>query len=199
MVAYREILPGFQVFDCGALRAALSPAACADNWRRAKCLACVGCKIGAQHAGEGVRQAQPTAVATRCIRCGKSVTRIIGGIWCASCYNRTREVAKWSNARGDAPAVIGTRLRPVHAIITSTDEAMRDSWYGRPGIRAPSRQGLPLPQKIGDGAYWVEAIMSGDEEFAAYLAHVLPGARVEEIEIGPAFADMHATHSRRTQ
>ena len=98
MVQYREIYPGYIGFDCPALRATLSAANCADNWKHRRCLACNGCPIGAEHAGEN--PAPPVRARLPCVRCGRSDLRLLSRCLCISCYNREREAVKGRNAKG---------------------------------------------------------------------------------------------------
>lgn len=56
-------------------------------------------------------------------------------------------------------------------------------------IRCP---GLPSPVRYGDGGvFWIEATMTGAEEFGAYLGRVLPDAEILDLDVGPTFAEMH--------
>ena len=93
------------MFECqrhqGALR--LTTTTCAGLWHRARRNAeadqirlapCVGCPVGAGHAGAKVRPAAPAqAIDTglSCVRCGQSGgRRLVGSRLCVSCYNRQR-------------------------------------------------------------------------------------------------------------
>jgi hypothetical protein len=111
-VTYYEILPGFRVFNCDGLHAALSPTACADNYIHRKCFACHNCPIGQTHAGKATPSTQDASHRSgECVRCGrKDVRRQIGAALCLSCYNREREVLKGRNRKGAYPRVSAARL-----------------------------------------------------------------------------------------
>ncbi len=90
----------------------------------------------------------------------------------------------------------GQSLRWVSAFVHVRPEAMRSSRYAddrNAPIRCP---GLPLPVRYDNsGVFWIEATMTGVDEFNAYLGRVLPDAEVLEIEISPSFAEMHPNPS----
>lgn len=103
-ISYRELLPGFVVFDCAPLHASLSAKSCAANHAERRNESCVQCAIGRHHAGElgmRVHRAKPTGF---CIRCERRTTRrmLEHGI-CISCYNRQREVLRGRNGKGVRP------------------------------------------------------------------------------------------------
>lgn len=88
----------------------LSPQSCAGLWKRAHKDAvhdaghalqpCLGCAIGAQHAG----MPQPTlpAPACLCAWCGRTSIRLARGL-CISCYNRLKEYVVGRDRRGHLP------------------------------------------------------------------------------------------------
>ena len=105
------------LFTCprhaGGLR--LMPKSCGAMWLRAAkhCAdrsdplhACVGCTIGAAHAGLPTER-QQNACDAICPRCLRSSTKIVKGV-CISCYNREREVRVGRDRRGHVP--ISARL-----------------------------------------------------------------------------------------
>lgn len=118
-------LPG--LFTCarhpGDLQ--ITPATCAGLWARARrspedalvrLAPCVGCQIGAGHAGAPVstRSAPCGSGAAFCARCGGgSARRLIGGRLCMNCYNRGREAQVGRNARGGPP----THHRPLFCAV----------------------------------------------------------------------------------
>ena len=106
---YREMpgLPG-RFFTCDRYRATLSQTACAVRFGKAKAEAratgelylCLGCQIGARHAGVDIGPPQVLGHKT-CVRCFKQARRILRGSICVSCYNREREVERGFNAKGN--------------------------------------------------------------------------------------------------
>ncbi|SRR5258708_5491800 len=75
-------LPGVKNFTCGRMRASMSTAACASNWRLAndqqdpRRERCRGCAVGALHAGEADINPSPlrsTKTCARCHRVGSSI------------------------------------------------------------------------------------------------------------------------------
>lgn len=119
-----------------------------------------------------------------------------GGIWCLSCFNRTREVAEWRNARHGPPAHAGRTLRWVYALLRVPAEAMLASRYRINRQCAPRRPGLPNPTEYADGGvFWVSTIMAGADEFEAWRMRTLPDAEVLELEVCPTFAEIHSTPS----
>jgi hypothetical protein len=109
--------PQDELFTCprhaGGLR--LMPKSCGAMWlRAAKHCAdrsdplhpCVGCAIGANHAGQPPERSQSSCDVV-CPRCMRSATKIVKGV-CVSCYNREREVRIGRDRRGHVP--ISARL-----------------------------------------------------------------------------------------
>lgn len=138
-----------ELFECprhtGHLR--LSPAACAQNWRRAKKAApwdalrvCRGCEIGAGHAGEAPTPAAPTD--RECLRCGATDKRLVRDQICISCYNRERELLTGRYRRQAPPQglqvmqlrvyVVG-QPAPLHVHAASLAEALRVAARRQPG------------------------------------------------------------------
>lgn len=105
-------VPG-RYFRCDAMRASLAETRCASMYREAKRLPsgacsslekCIGCEIGALHAGDENVQRKTSAVgALTCARCREHTARLVVGGICVSCYNRQREVEKGRNAKGVPP------------------------------------------------------------------------------------------------
>jgi hypothetical protein len=115
--------PGLKFFRCEAYRATLTMGGCAGRWREAQTAtgeradrvsACRGCPIGAAHAGFAPVHYSAWFGEAICPRCGKGTTRMIGNRRCVSCYNRQRELAAGTNARGNAPVKL--MERPLHAV-----------------------------------------------------------------------------------
>lgn len=103
----------------GALR--LSTASCARSYKAGKSAEpwetahhCLGCEIGARHAGEKIIVVPPPRHV--CVRCGTHSRRLVGKLVCISCFNRQREYIIGANARGSAilayrvPAIWDTEL-----------------------------------------------------------------------------------------
>jgi hypothetical protein len=104
------------MFDCAPLRARLTVSACARMWASAlqrppqpgeARLACVGCEVGARHAGRDVedarRQQRIRDLADICVSCETAGRRLVGNTLCVSCYNRAREARLGRDARGRQP------------------------------------------------------------------------------------------------
>lgn len=193
MVDFREAFPGanFFVFDCQALHASLSREACADNWRNTRCLACNGCPIGAEHAGEKPTLPRPSRAP--CIRCGRTDQRLLHKSLCISCWNRSREVLIGQNAKGERPAKWGSLLRHVYAIVRAPVEGIRAAYRSPP--RARHRPCLPVLAPLQPGVYWLEVIAQSADEATAMLHRMFPEAEVIDIEAGPTFTAMHCANS----
>jgi len=105
--------PG-QYFSCSSY-GVMNVEACARNFRVAPQLAtsgrlhrCVGCELGATHAG-----CAPVRARTVCVRCRRDarsagtmmgrIRLVRGHTVCVSCYNREREVRRGTNAKGVRP------------------------------------------------------------------------------------------------
>ena len=120
-----EGVPG-KYFTCGAGYGLLSIAACARNFtdapeqvRAGRLQKCIGCSVGACHAGAPKVEEAPKAnqslqyrpVCCRCRRDGtKQGTRLIGKLRlvrahtvCVSCFNREKEVLAGRNSKGAKP------------------------------------------------------------------------------------------------
>lgn len=131
--------PAIETFTCDRQGATLTKPACARMWRSTRERrpqpwegrhACIGCPLGAAHAGEAPEAAAATRAAETlrrvCPRCSRPASRLINKQFCVSCYNRTREVARGRNAKGNPPRVVASRLHRVALAV------------GRPGAAAPS-------------------------------------------------------------
>ena len=108
--------PLLDLFTCpnhlGDLR--ITPTTCAGMWSRARrdhedalirLAPCVGCQVGAGHAGVPVSASVDPGSGLSCVRCGSGTgRRLIGGGLCVSCYNRQREALIGRNARGSEPS-----------------------------------------------------------------------------------------------
>jgi len=160
-VQYRELLPGFTVFDCAALKATLSPKSCAERWAKAEPgSSCHGCAIGAQHAGQ--TPAPPPPVRQPCVRCGSTAHRLIGRAICICCFNRQREVIRGRNAKGSFPISVGRRLRAGFAIVRIDDAnaallqlfkrtAVKSAGW-RSGLKTDTKDGLPKFERLDQSA-----------------------------------------------
>jgi hypothetical protein len=125
-VEYAE-LGGLLTFQCKPYRCKLRPSACAARFRRAAALhkrylrhaaemppdefearakssRCVGCPIGAGHAGVDQGRGSRLIGTMICCRTGEGVTRMIGGRLSVSAANRQYEWVKGRNAKGTWPA-----------------------------------------------------------------------------------------------
>lgn len=189
-IQYREILPGYIGFDCPRLRATLSAANCADNWRHRKCLSCNGCPIGAEHAGE--KPAPPTRTRLPCVRCGRSDLRLLSRCLCISCYNRLREAVKMRNSKGTIPE-IARRLHRAYAIVAhpsphSALQAMAQRHDGHT-YKFDTQNGLPAFSVLDKGSLWLSVVTTGAEEAGAMVERLLPDGAIEDMEVGPPLSE----------
>lgn len=105
-------VPG-RYFSCAAHKASLSESRCAAMYQEAKGIQlgdmhslekCIGCPVGAVHAGDKVVQKKESVVGRlTCCRCHEQASRLVCGGICVSCFNREREVVKGRNGKGCPP------------------------------------------------------------------------------------------------
>ena len=198
-VRYHEIIPGFIGFDCSALRAALSPSACAANWAAKRDGSiCCGCSLGALHAGHP--DAPPPASLRTCCRCGIPARKIVGGTLCLSCYNRTRECELHKNRKGLHPWRTGDVLRKVVAAIQVGNAnaalglafAPKRSTAGATWNSALCQDHKPGTPRLGwcDSEHvWLEAVVSGADELDRIVERLLPGGLIVAADFQPTFSD----------
>jgi hypothetical protein len=203
-VEYRELIPGSFAFDCRQLRATISAATCAKNWQRAEPgSSCIGCQIGAQHAG---KRATPQIVGRLpCVRCGRKDQRMIGGVLCVNCYNRQREAMLGRNAKGQFPHTIGANLHESFSVlrIPNAEAAIQQIYkrrvispdHLRVGLRSDFLPGLPRFEAVEHDAAWLEVIVSGREELARIVERLMPAAMIEEVEVSESLTDRHRRRS----
>jgi hypothetical protein len=204
-VQYRILAPyGLTVFDCQSLRATLQPHHCAANWTARKDGSkCIACPIGAIHSGKPPATIQPLPPNSRqpCCRCGQMPTfRLIGGIFCPGCYNRTREVLKGFNSKGKPPWQTGEKLREAWAIVAVPDaESALDILFAKKpksgdtgfshGLKIAHAPGLPLFCVIYPQHLWIDAIVTGADELQRIVDRLLPGAEIADSEFSATFAE----------
>ncbi|MET4489453.1 hypothetical protein ABIA94_005039 [Bradyrhizobium sp. LA7.1] len=155
--AYRalDIAPGQRYFDCTALRASLSSAACAQRWdAAAPGSSCHGCALGRLHAADHAPSKRPGRrpvdnEVRACTRCGRSDLRIVkADCVCVSCFNREAEWRKGRNGRGTPPARF-TPLRPVEVAIQRQSGAIeRHLLEARDEAEAVARIAHVLPEGV---------------------------------------------------
>ena len=199
-VVYREIIPGFLGFDCTALRATLSPSSCAANWRAGRDgSACRGCRIGATHAGLPDAPPPPTC-STICCRCGRGVTRVIGGCLCVSCFNRARECIRQENRKGLFPWRTGDILRKVVAAVRveNANSALATVFASKPSLAGKTwssslnqdhKPGTPCLTRCDAEHVWLEAVVSGANELDRIIERLLPGGVIVASDFQPTFSD----------
>lgn len=114
------------MFRCDRQAVTLTVGGCARMWQSAREKRpapwegrhnCVGCPLGATHAGDtqevAAKARASEALRRICPRCTRPAARLINGRWCISCYNRVREVARGKNAKGNLPVIVMSRLHNV--------------------------------------------------------------------------------------
>jgi hypothetical protein len=140
-VAYVEA-HGLAMFRCEPFRANLTMRGCGQRWLEAQSATghaaeryetCRGCPIGAAHAGYDFVRYSPLYGAPICPRCrnekvdakkaggtiNRGGLRMIGNRLCVSCYNRSNELRKGRNARGNLPVELMERTpRPIEFRLT---------------------------------------------------------------------------------
>lgn len=139
----------------------LTESACASQFHRARrekperwhpLSRCLGCPVGATHAGVPVQERRSAPIDDwGCLRCGKTHMRLWKGRICVSCYNREREVRIGRNARGTAPVKarlplpyrLAVQAKQVEVEAVHLLEAMLST------VRV-SRQSVALARPIGE-------------------------------------------------
>lgn len=122
-IVYQEYsdYPGMRFFKCEPLWATITPEACSRNVTTKAAIQCTRCLVGKLHLStcitqpleqrdlnrRGYRGNEP---ARRCVRCNTATFRLLSEIYCASCYNRQRELQNGVNARGGVPRIAAARL-----------------------------------------------------------------------------------------
>ena len=107
------LLPGKPMFRCERIRGTLTVQSCAQMWRKEHedgegvHHACRLCPTGSVHAGEVAASLSPLKGTLTCSRCHRKAPRLICGMHCPSCYNRSREALRGWNAKGTKPVKIG--------------------------------------------------------------------------------------------
>ena len=104
-----DLMPGRPMFRCVRLSASLQVSRCSAMWALANEAAdsgssCLGCKVGAAHAGVGDPSQHWLRGSGACSRCHRTDLRLIGGNVCVGCKNREYEWVKGRNAKGKFPA-----------------------------------------------------------------------------------------------
>lgn len=106
-------------FRCPEYDATISTDACARMYLAQKSKTgiherCVGCRIGAEHAGDLLPTAPDLLDSLVCPRCQRTTNRIVRGL-CVSCLNRQYEAIRGFNAKGKPPVrlpkLFAARLR----------------------------------------------------------------------------------------
>jgi hypothetical protein len=126
--------------------------------------------------------------------------RLIGGIFCPGCYNRTREVLKGFNSKGKFPWQTADKLREAWAIITVPDaQSAIDTLFSKKpisgdtgfahGLRDNHAPGLPMFCVIYPQHLWIDAILTGAEELQRIVERLLPGAVIADSEFSASFAE----------
>jgi len=177
-------MPVLEFFDCERTKSRLSTAGCARLWRSIEKRppfpgearnACVGCPIGARHAGVDPEKAAVAARARElepfCVRCAAGDRRLIRGLYCISCYNRQREVARGRDARGRVPGLTAA-LYPISIVISSNSTPIQRRYSS-----VSREEALMIAAKETAGA----ATIIGFHRLSPIPDDALP-------ELGPGFA-----------
>ena len=169
---FRELVPGAPlVFDCERLRASLTPSACAANFIKVRCLSCVDCAVGRDHA-DGVELYSVRA--PTCLRCDRRVHRLVRDL-CISCYNRELEVLRGINARGSFPSFIAESLFSLTALVGGCVKEI-------PRVAARLGPGEARIWNSADGAV-VQMVSTGAAEFRRWLARRHPSAVALNVDV----------------
>ena len=126
--------------------------------------------------------------------------RLIGGIYCPGCYNRTREILKGFNSKGKAPWNTAEKLREAWAIITIPDaQSALDNLFAKKlrssetgfarRLRDNHAPGLPMFSAIYQQHLWINAVVTGDEELQRIVERLLPAAVIADSEFSASFAE----------
>lgn len=161
--------PGVRLFRCEALKANLTPTACARNSAAKATIQCNACAIGEIHTSECLPQ--PVAKrewrrlpyrgvepARRCVRCSSATFRLLGGTLCVSCYNRERELRVGANSKGVQPKKAAELLH----------------------------RAVCLVELKGDALLLELEYCTGRNEAKEVIKRRWPGARLADYEIQPA-------------
>lgn len=96
--------------------------------------ACLGCQIGARHAGVDLevadRAARQQELAETCVRCGAVGRRMVRKVHCVGCYNRLREARIGRDGRGRPPKFAAS-LHPVSLVLTGIGPSELTAHYQR--------------------------------------------------------------------
>lgn len=188
---------GLEIFHCDRMAARLSTAGCAKMWisvgkrppqiGEAR-MACIGCPIGAKHAGVdpevAARAARQAELQEVCARCTTAHRRMVGKTHCVNCYNRLREASIGRDARGRPPR-FAAALHRVSLLVTGGGPALQVRHYSRVTSRA---EALLMAAMDSAGA----AIAVGWRRLAD-----LPSGAIEDI--APGFAPMLFRPRRRNR
>lgn len=219
-IEYRTLdyAPGIY-FDCRPLRATIRPETCAENWTTSQSpdncrqQTCRGCQIGAAHAGRP--PSTPAAASDegwRCVHCGPSPTRrLVGDVFCISCYNRRRELISWRNGKNRPPKDVAEVLRPGWSVVTRDPDIQVAPTFiknltGNLEIRRTVRskpfnnetsmlQPAPSVFLIGDDRrrlLW--AIVETQTELERIARRLLPEYRIDNATLEPSFAEFRLCH-----
>lgn len=121
--------PSFALFRCTPLHADLTAKGCARNFVTKATIQCNGCETGRSHADlfsqntDLSSKTKPSMPAQACVRCLTHTYRLQFGLYCTSCYNRTREVLSKKNAKGSFPQKLALTLRPAHLLLDDCGDA----------------------------------------------------------------------------
>jgi len=107
-----DLMPGRAMFRCERMSASLQVTRCEAMWTEAngkgavpeRVERCLGCAVGAAHAGASDPSYHRLRGVGVCARCQRTDLRLIAKNICVGCQNRAYEWVKGRNAKGKFPA-----------------------------------------------------------------------------------------------
>lgn len=182
-----ETIHGRRYFECQPLRCKLSVESCGDNFARGRCLPCLDCAVGRQHAATVTSKDRPqsnkndylnlrASIGVPCIRCGEHHTgRLMAASFCVRCWNRSLELLTGRNCKGNWPSQTAKKLRHVEALIEADPKQLAIFLSGKFCQTRVLRW-----TRIDAGGVLLEGILSSLSELQALLSRILPGATVAD-------------------
>lgn len=183
---YQEMY-GRRYFECRPLLCKLSVESCGDNFVRGRCLPCLECDVGRQHAASSIsndrlpsdkddRRNLRASLGVACVRCGEHHTgRLMAASFCVRCWNRSLEIVAGKNRKGAWPKQTAAKLRRVEALIEADPKQLATFLSGKFCQTRVMRW-----TRVDAGGVLLEGILASLPELQALLGRVLPGATVAD-------------------